>query len=576
MDFLLFYLSMRKSVNAGLLMIGIVLLVTACKKKTDPPKSSDAYINSFTLRVTENPSFAHSIEARVSYDSIILSLKPGTDVTNLIPYIEFTGGSVNPGSGTAQNFSNTVLYTVTAQNGNKKTYKAIVRYLSSSKDITSFVLNKADNPSLNSDLNGIISGDSITINLPVGVSASSLVPTITHNGASITPASHQATDFSISPTYTVTAEDGTVHNYKVFIGSNSSIYVNGDDGYLYSINAVNGAVQWKFNSGTVSAVPTYYNGTVFVSGANNVIYAVNASNGTLKWTSTPPGGNYSLTMPAVSGGKIYYAGSGYLNDALNQYATYKGFVYALNTETGNQEWLSTLTLDSFYTYSDSRITNVTVKDNIVCIYDIMNGLFVYNATDGSSLWTDVGDMLGRENPVLFNNTVYFGIEGGMRAMQADNGTPIWRLFGTSNNLVVFYSPTIYNNLMYTVDTKANLYSIDLNGSIRWTLNLGVNSPSYSPPFVSNNLIYLFSSSNDLSAYTTDNGTFKWKKTGLYGQPIVANNAIYITDVNKQLNCMDAATGNIKWTSPLQHFSQPFCVVDGNGTAYHITDSGEQQ
>jgi FOG: WD40-like repeat len=451
-----------------------------------------------------------------------------------------------------------------------------LKWLSNTKEITSFILKKADNPILSNDLIGTVSADSILINLPTGITTNSLIPTITHNGMSISPLNHVANDFTIPPTYTVTAEDGTTHDYKVYMSANRSIYVNGDDGFLYSINAVNGSVQWKFNSGTVSAVPTYYNGTVFVAGANNVVYAVDATNGTLKWSSTPPKGNYSLTIPAVSGGKVYFAGAGYLNYPNSIYAHYVGFVFALNAETGNQEWLSNLTLDSNYMYSDSRITNVTVKDNIVALYDIMNGLFVYNATDGSSLWTDVGDMLGRENPVLSNNTVYFGIEGGMRAMQADNGTSLWRLFGTANNIVVFYSPTIFNNLMYTVDTKANLYSIDLNGNIKWAINLGVNSPSYSSPFVSNNLIYLFSSSNELSAYTTDNGTFKWKRPGFYGQPVVANNDIYITDVNKQLNCLDATTGNIKWTSPLQHFSQPFCVVDANGVAYHITYSGEQQ
>ena len=568
---------MRKSVNAVLYIIGILLFVAACKKKSDPPpQSSNAFINSFTFRGSDNPSLINDISAKISNDTILIAFKSGTDVSNLKPNIDYTGTSVNPASNVAQNFTNSVLYTVTAQNGNKRVYKTILKWLSNTKDITSFILKKADNPTLATDINGSISGDSILVNLPVGVSTSSLVPTITHNGISLSPISHQATDFTIPPTYTVTAEDGTIHNYKVYMGSNQAIYVNGDDGFLYSINAVNGSVHWKFNTGTVNAVPTYYNGTVFIAGANNIIYAVNASNGTLKWSSTPPRGNYSLTIPAASGGKVYFAGAGYLNYSNSIYAYYAGFVYALDAETGTQLWLSTLTVDSTYNYSDSRITNVTVKDNILTIYDIMNGLFVYNASDGSSIWTDVGDMLGRVNPVLFNNTIYFGIEGGMRAMQADNGNSLWRLFGTSANPVVFYSPTIFNNLIYTIDTKANLYSIDLNGIIKWQINLGVNSPSYSAPFLSNNLIYLNSSSNELSAYTSENGTFKWKKSGYLGQPLVANDNIYITDVNKQINCLDAITGNIKWISPLQNFSQPFCVVDVNGNAYHITDSGEQQ
>jgi len=31
--------------------------------------------------------------------------------------------------------------------------------------------------------------------------------------------------------------------------ANKDIFIHGDDGYVYDINAINGTVKWKFNTG---------------------------------------------------------------------------------------------------------------------------------------------------------------------------------------------------------------------------------------------------------------------------------------------------------------------------------------
>jgi len=50
----------------------------------------------------------------------------GTNVTSLTPTITHTGTSISPASGTAQNFANPITYTVTAQNGDTRTYTITV------------------------------------------------------------------------------------------------------------------------------------------------------------------------------------------------------------------------------------------------------------------------------------------------------------------------------------------------------------------------------------------------------------------------------------------------------------------
>src|SRR5206468_8785993 len=126
-----------------------------------------------------------------------LTLPYATDPTSLTPTIAITGVSVNPASGTPEDFSGPVLYTVTAQDGSTKVYTVYVTIaLNSAKDITQFTINGVD---------GTILGTNITLTLPYGTSLVSLTPTITITGVSVNPASGTPQNFTSPVLYTVTA-----------------------------------------------------------------------------------------------------------------------------------------------------------------------------------------------------------------------------------------------------------------------------------------------------------------------------------------------------------------------------------
>jgi len=66
-------------------------------------------------------------------------------------------------------------------------------------------------------VNGTITGTNINITVPNIVNLTTLIPTITHNGRSVSPASGTAMDFSTPKQYMVTAEDNTTQNYTVTV-----------------------------------------------------------------------------------------------------------------------------------------------------------------------------------------------------------------------------------------------------------------------------------------------------------------------------------------------------------------------
>src|SRR6185312_10132510 len=148
-----------------------IILVAGCKKKRDalpPPKSSVRNIHSFIFYQADNPALSGNIIASIAHDSIIMNMPAGTNVTNLVPAILYTGAGLSPNDKQPENFTNSVQYTVTADDGSQSTYKTFIRFLSGAKDITSFIFKQSDNPVLPHDLTGVITGDSILFTITPG------------------------------------------------------------------------------------------------------------------------------------------------------------------------------------------------------------------------------------------------------------------------------------------------------------------------------------------------------------------------------------------------------------------------
>lgn len=90
--------------------------------------------------------------------------------------------------------------------------------ISSSKQITGFVFNAANNEALDENITATVNENDKTITtvVPSGTDVSSLLPAIeASNGATVSPESVQ--DFSSEVIYTVTAEDGTKAQYIVTV-----------------------------------------------------------------------------------------------------------------------------------------------------------------------------------------------------------------------------------------------------------------------------------------------------------------------------------------------------------------------
>ena len=104
--------------------------------------SSEAKFYSFVLRASDNPELKQDVIGEIGTDTIILRLPKGTNVTALKPSIDFgySYGTSLPSafwSGTPHDFTNPVIYTLTAPDGvTKKSYTAQVEFYDSAQGVT--------------------------------------------------------------------------------------------------------------------------------------------------------------------------------------------------------------------------------------------------------------------------------------------------------------------------------------------------------------------------------------------------------------------------------------------------------
>ncbi len=271
--------------------------------------SDEKIITGFNFTATDNPALSADVFGVVGTGSVDITVPPGTDVTALTPSIMISGSSVSPATGAAQDFSSPVSYTVTAADGSTRSYTVTVTVDSgtSSKEITGFKFTAAENSYIYTDAVAEISGTSITVSLPYGIDVTSLSPSVTFTGASISPASMAAQDFSSPVTYTITAGDGTTETYMVTVTVDSP---TGTDILSFSLPAAGNPVLGADINGKIGPNKIILSTTLGAADLTSLVPAITVPAGS---TISPASGTaQDFTSPVVytvtdtGGAKKYY------------------------------------------------------------------------------------------------------------------------------------------------------------------------------------------------------------------------------------------------------------------------------
>ncbi len=544
-----------------LLLVGVTI---SCSKKEDAvPKSSEKAMTSFGFNAL-GPALNVTIDAAAK--TVMTTVPFGTDVTKLVPTISLSAkATVSPASGVAQDFSKTVTYTVTAEDGSTAIYSVAVGVgvppKSMEKDIVTFAFNGL-NPAVNATVDA--TAKTISATVPTGTDATRLVSTITvSDKAMVSPATGVAQDFSKIVSYTVTAEDGTTQVWNVGITAatpvtngtlNDLIFVANAAKSVFAFDAQSGTKKWEFTAGDIfRGMPVYVDGVIYIGNNDKKMYAIDAKNGAKKWEFLT-GAQIDRSSAMVIDGVVFFGSD-------------DKKLYALDAATGTKKW-------EFLT-GDIVETSPTVVNGLVYFGSSDKKLYALDAITGTKKWEFLTEDVITSSPSVVDGVVYFGgADKKMYALNAVTGVKKWEYL---TNYSIQSAPTVDNGVVYF--SSKNLIALDAATGMKiW--EFVVSQYINNTPQVADGIVYCGGSDNRVYALDAKTGFKKWEFATInyvYGAPVIANGIVYVGEREYTLYALDALSGKRRWkVGTVSTVWAGTSVLDKNGKVYYGGDCGMQQ
>jgi outer membrane protein assembly factor BamB len=200
-------------------------------------------------------------------------------------------------------------------------------------------------------------------------------------------------------------------------------------GRFYKVRVRDGAMIWKFESGSVinSSSAVAEESVVFGNSAGKVS-CLNLNDGSLKWLFETQGPVYS--SPMIYGNNVYIGSE-------------DSFMYCLSLGNGTQVWKTNLNskIISGSALSGSNVITGCVDGNIYSV----------NSESGEINWKFASGGAIVSSPVVSGRFIYFtSLDAGLYCISTENGDLLWsyRLENKSRT-----TPVIWRNYLFTVGDK---------------------------------------------------------------------------------------------------------------------------
>lgn len=265
------------------------------------------------------------------------------------------------------------------------------------------------------------------------------------------------------------------------VGSDGTVYVGSDDGYLYAISD-SGVEKWRFaTNGKISSCPTLGDaGEIYLGSADGNLYCLNAS-GNLTWS-------YALGVPVSASPVLAADGTIYVG-------AHDGKIYALNAN-GSKKW----------EYAVGGIISSTAAlgfDQSIYVASEDGGLYALTPL-GQLLWYyRTGGRISASPTIDNRGVIYLGCWDGNLYAIDKNGALQWKFY-TGAPVRSSAAITSGGHIHVGCDNH-NLYSIRPDGSQNF-IYLGDAPISSSPIIGADGTLYVGSQGGKVHAVAVDSTT----------------------------------------------------------------------
>lgn len=303
---------------------------------------------------------------------------------------------------------------------------------------------------------------------------------------------------------------------------------------VYAIDLASGNLRWRYPSEPDAKITFYappaltQDGQLIVGGYDNILYSLDPLNGQINWTFEGAEGRfvggplvtrYGIFAPSTDN-KVYaiafdgqplrdpfsteaeiWASPGSDTECNCLYvASMDHRVYAIDARTGALRWVTEDLGGAIVG------TPALSSDRQLYIGTFAKEMLALNAEDGVALWRFPTQDWVWGGPALGDDALYFGdLSGAFFAVDRQSGVQIWQIQGGSS---IVGAPLVTEDAIYLTAENGLLISLTPEGVNRWQTEFEGNT--YAGPVAAGDLILVSTSKPEalLVAFDTE-GVQKW-------------------------------------------------------------------
>ena len=308
---------------------------------------------------------------------------------------------------------------------------------------------------------------------------------------------------------------------------NNLIYLNGGDGSLYCLNE-NGNAVWSVSVGNEKqydfadyhqSSPVFFNNTIFFGLGDGFVYAVNSDTGELKWKFRT--GDVVHSTPALDSSRLFIG-------------SFDGNVYALNISDGSLIW-KFKTVGQMYFPKGEVQGSPSLSDDLIFIGARDYNFYAIDKKKGYCHWNKVFKK-GWVLTSMINDTALY-IEGAderiISAVNPQTGKEYWK---RDMEFLMFGRPAFSGTFLYTGTTIGKLHAMDkLTGNEVWTFS--------TDGYLNNRMKYFKdddSYRDDIYSIIKSNEQFlevEMELGGIFSTPVITNGYLVFTSTEGIVYCL---------------------------------------
>jgi outer membrane protein assembly factor BamB len=198
-----------------------------------------------------------------------------------------------------------------------------------------------------------------------------------------------------------------------------------------------------------------------------------------------------------------------------------------------------------------------------------HSIVALDAYAGTELWQYSLQEDSVSFPVYYDTHIFFSAGNGLYALQARDGSLVWR----QQNRSRYSPPALSKEFVYVCseDGTVSAFHVD-DGSFYWQVS--IQNIAVIRPVLLGDRIYVRSVSGSVYALHASNGSVLWQRQGREQHLIflaAALDVVYLVEFGRGLSALRASDGTLLWFKPLNVVGLGDPMVD-NGVLYLNTTS----